>query len=464
MKAEGFRFDGSEPCRLRDLPCGAGSREKEQKDRLIRKTADNLQRMAELQDAFYADGREGLVVVLQALDAAGKDSMVKHVMGGLNPQGVTVHSFKQPGKEELAHDYLWRVNRALPARGSIAIFNRSYYEDVLVVQVHDLQKTYRMAPRVLEEEKREFFRKRYRQIRQYEEYLYENSYRVVKILLHVSKDKQKERFLERIETPAKNWKFSADDLKERALFDTYTRVFDEVVTETASAHSPWYVIPADQKWYARYLVSEIVTDALDRCCHEYPQLSPEARARLREHLGVAPGELLLGHVGRFSAQKNHAGLLRIFAAVRRRRPDARLLLLGTGPLEQETRALADRLGVADRVIFAGVRTNVQAFYHAMDAFLLPSLFEGLPVVLVEAQAAGLPCFVADTIDRGAAFASGVEFLPLEDPEAWADALAGASLARNPLAQTQALAAGFDVRTSAEILQAFYLRRYAEVTR
>ena len=283
MKAEGIRFDGSEPCRLRDLPCGAGSREKEQKDRLIRKTADNLQRMAELQDAFYADGREGLVVVLQALDAAGKDSMVKHVMGGLNPQGVTVHSFKQPGKEELAHDYLWRVNRALPARGSIAIFNRSYYEDVLVVQVHDLQKTYRMAPRVLEEEKREFFRKRYRQIRQYEEYLYENSYRVVKILLHVSKDKQKERFLERIETPAKNWKFSADDLKERALFDTYTRVFDEVVTETASAHSPWYVIPADQKWYARYLVSEIVTDALDRCCHEYPQLSPEARARLDDY-------------------------------------------------------------------------------------------------------------------------------------------------------------------------------------
>ena len=282
MKAERFRFDGSETCEIRKLPCGAGD-EKENKQALAARTAENLEKMAALQDGFYADGREGLIVVLQALDAAGKDSMVKHVMGGLNPQGVTVHSFKQPGKEELAHDYLWRVNRALPARGSIAIFNRSYYEDVLVVQVHDLQKTYRMAPRVLEEEKREFFRKRYRQIRQYEEYLYENSYRVVKILLHVSKDKQKERFLERIETPAKNWKFSADDLKERALFDTYTRVFDEVVTETASAHSPWYVIPADQKWYARYLVSEIVTDALDRCCHEYPQLSPEARARLDDY-------------------------------------------------------------------------------------------------------------------------------------------------------------------------------------
>ena len=282
MKAEGFRFDGSEPCRLRDLPCGAGSREKEQKDRLVRKTADNLQRMAELQDAFYAYGREGLVVVLQALDAAGKDSMVKHVMGGLNPQGVTVHSFKQPGKEELAHDYLWRVNRALPARGSIAIFNRSYYEDVLVVQVHDLQKTYRMAPRVLEEEKREFFRKRYRQIRQYEEYLYENSYRVVKILLHVSKDKQKERFLERIETPAKNWKFSADDIRERALYGRYTDTLDEVINATATAHSPWYALPADQKWYTRYLVSEAVVRALRACCHEYPQPSDDLRGRLAE--------------------------------------------------------------------------------------------------------------------------------------------------------------------------------------
>ena len=282
MKAEGFRFDGSEPCRLRDLPCGAGSREKEQKDRLVRKTADNLQRMAELQDAFYAYGREGLVVVLQALDAAGKDSMVKHVMGGLNPQGVTVHSFKQPGKEELAHDYLWRVNRALPARGSIAIFNRSYYEDVLVVQVHDLQKTYRMAPRVLEEEKREFFRRRYRQIRQYEEYLYENSYRVVKILLHVSKDKQKERFLERIETPAKNWKFSADDIRERALYGRYTDTLDEVINATATAHSPWYALPADQKWYTRYLVSEAVVRALRACCHEYPQPSDDLRGRLAE--------------------------------------------------------------------------------------------------------------------------------------------------------------------------------------
>ena len=282
MKAEGFRFDGSEPCRLRDLPCGAGSREKEQKDRLIRKTADNLQRMAELQDAFYADGREGLVVVLQALDAAGKDSMVKHVMGGLNPQGVTVHSFKQPGKEELAHDYLWRVNRALPARGSIAIFNRSYYEDVLVVQVHDLQKTYRMAPRVLEEEKREFFRKRYRQIRQYEEYLYENSYRVVKVFLHVSKEEQKERFLERIERKEKNWKFSQSDVKERAYWEEYQKAYEKAINQTATPHSPWYVLPADNKWYTRYLLSQAVLETLKDIDPQYPAPPQKQQEQLEQ--------------------------------------------------------------------------------------------------------------------------------------------------------------------------------------
>ena len=282
MKLDDFCFDGSRPCALRDLPCGADDDARAKKEKLLARTAKNLAEMAQLQDAFYADGREGLIIVLQALDADGKDSTVKHVMGGLNPQGVTVHSFKQPSKEELAHDYLWRVNRALPARGSIAIFNRSYYEDVLVVQVHDLQKTYRMAPRVLEEEKREFFRKRYRQIRQYEEYLYENSYRVVKIFLHVSKKEQKKRFLERIDNPAKNWKFSRSDLAERAHFDEYMHLFEEVIDATATKQSPWYAIPADQKWYTRYLVSEVVIDALRRCCHEYPKLPEGALDELKD--------------------------------------------------------------------------------------------------------------------------------------------------------------------------------------
>ena len=281
MKADAFRFDGRTPCDLSKLPTDAGG-EKGKKDEYAAKTAANLRRMEALQEALYADGREGLVILLQALDAAGKDGAIKHVMGGLNPQGVTVYNFKQPTRAELQHDYLWRVGRCLPRRGGIAIFNRSYYEDVLVVRMHGLQKTYRMADRVLEDDDEAFFRKRYRQIRHYEEYLYENSFRVVKIFLHVSKAEQKERFLERIDTPEKNWKFSAADIAERARFDEYNDLYSQVITETASKHAPWYALPADQKWFTRYLVSELVADALRRSCHEYPTLPDDARARLQE--------------------------------------------------------------------------------------------------------------------------------------------------------------------------------------
>ena len=281
MKADAFRFDGRTPCDLSKLPTDAGG-EKGKKDEYAAKTAANLRRMEALQEALYADGREGLVILLQALDAAGKDGTIKHVMGGLNPQGVTVYNFKQPTKTELQHDYLWRVGQCLPPRGGVAIFNRSYYEDVLVVRMHGLQKTYRMADRVLEDDDEAFFRKRYRQIRHFEEYLYENSFRVVKIFLHVSKAEQKERFLERIDTPEKNWKFSAADIAERARFDEYNDLYSQVITETASKHAPWYALPADQKWYTRYLVSEIVVDALKQCGPHYPVLSDADRARLAE--------------------------------------------------------------------------------------------------------------------------------------------------------------------------------------
>ncbi len=281
MKADKYLFDGSRACHLRDLPCNA-KKDGVDKEKILQRTEKNLLRMAELQNAFYADGRQGLVIVLQALDAAGKDSTVRHVMSGMNPQGVQVTSFKQPSGEEAKHDYLWRVVKALPPRGMIGVFNRSHYEDVLVAQVHDLQKTYAMAPRVLEDSKKDFYQKRYRQIRHFEEYLYENSYRVVKIFLHVSRDKQRERFLERIDDPAKNWKFSASDLAERQKFDEYLDVFDEVITETATPHSPWYALPADQKWYTRYLVSEIVVDQLKRCAPQYPKLSRAEKAKLQD--------------------------------------------------------------------------------------------------------------------------------------------------------------------------------------
>ena len=192
----------------------------------------------------------------------------------------------------------------------------------------------------------------------------------------------------------------------------------------------------------------------------------QRRALLRGELGVTDQEILFGHVGRFSAQKNHPGLLKIFVAVRTRLPKARLVLLGGGEpaYVEKMQNLAAELGLGDSVIFAGVRSNMQSFYDAMDAFMLPSLFEGLPVVLVEAQTAGLPCFVSDTVDAGAAFTDRVKFLPLNDVSAWANAIAAASFRRDPQALEKAVKAGYDIHTSAQVLQQFYLRRYAEVTK
>lgn len=281
MKADRYRYDDHERPDLRDLPTHAGV-DKDCREEVERRTAENIETMKQLQEALYADGREGIVLVLQALDAAGKDSIIKHVMSGLNPQGVMVHSFKQPGAEELSHDYLWRVVKQLPPRGSIAIFNRSHYEDVLAVQILELWKKAQLPDRVLQDSRSEFFRKRYRQIRQFEEYLYENGYRVVKVFLNVSKEEQGKRFLERIEKPEKNWKFASSDLETRARFDDYIDLYEEVIRETASDHSPWYVLPADQKWYTRYLLSEIMVDVLQSCDSRFPELSEEERAHLEE--------------------------------------------------------------------------------------------------------------------------------------------------------------------------------------
>ena len=280
MGLRDYCFDGKRKLELKELPAGAWEEglSKKDKARCIADTQKNLACIASLQDKLYAACKEGIVVILQAMDAAGKDSPIKHVMRGVNPQGVDVVSFKQPTSEELRHDYLWRAHRALPERGKIAIFNRSYYEDVLVVRVHRMQKGYAMAQRCVDVPDKAFFEKRYKQIRDFEEYLYENSYRVVKIFLNVSRDKQKQRFLERIDIPEKNWKFSESDLKERAHWDEYMEAYEKAVNETATGHSPWYVIPADQKWYARFLVSQVVREVLEQADPEYPEL-PEERQK-----------------------------------------------------------------------------------------------------------------------------------------------------------------------------------------
>lgn len=281
MKAEKYCFDGSNKLKL-DKVSTNSKKDKVKKEDIIKKTAENQEKISELQEKLYADGKEGVILVLQAIDAAGKDSTVKHVMSGINPQGVEVTSFKQPNSEELSHDFLWRVNKHLPQRGKIGIFNRSYYEDVLVVQVHKINKTYHMADRIVGMDDDKFFEKRYSHIRNYEEYLYDNSYRIVKVFLNVSKEEQKERFLERIDKQEKNWKFDAGDLKERALWDEYHQVFEDVINSTATKECPWYVLPADQKWYTRYLVSEILLKTLEDIDPKFPEMSAETAAQLQE--------------------------------------------------------------------------------------------------------------------------------------------------------------------------------------
>ena len=282
MSLKQYRFDGKNACVLKDLPTGS-SADGVKKDMILEKFQKNMKKLDELQNVFYADGKEGLIVVLQALDAAGKDSLIRHVAGDLNPQGVKVHCFKRPSAEELAHDYLWRVNRVLPRRGEIAILNRSHYEDIITASVLKLKDTYAMADRVIGVSDEKFIGRRIRQVKQYEAYLYENSYRVIKVFLHVSKDEQKKRFLERIERQDKNWKFEPADMKTREQFDQYMSTFEDVITRTATRESPWYVLPADDKWYTRYLFSQVLIDAIESTKPAYPVLPDEVASTLQEY-------------------------------------------------------------------------------------------------------------------------------------------------------------------------------------
>lgn len=277
MKPKDFRFSGKRPLVLSEAPTGASDRVRDMKDELIERTGENMERIAKLQERLYADGREGLIIALQAMDAAGKDSTIKHVMTGINPQGVNVYSFKAPTALELSHDYLWRIGKCLPAHGHIAIFNRSHYEDVLAVDVLKLYDNFKLPERCL---RGDFIKKRLAQIRRFEEYLYDNGIRIVKIFLNLSKQEQKKRFLERLDKREKNWKFSAADLDSRGLWDDYQRAYERTINATATKHCPWYVLPADDKWFTRYLVSEAVLDALERINPQFPEMEAEEAAML----------------------------------------------------------------------------------------------------------------------------------------------------------------------------------------
>ena len=277
MELKDFCFDGSRKLILADMPTAAGAEDKAHKAELVHRTGENLNYAAELQEKLYAAGQEGLVVAIQARDAAGKDSLIKKVFSGLNPAALEIHSFKTPSSTELGHDYLWRIAAALPPRGKIGVFNRSQYEDVLVVRVHHIEQGYRLAPRCLTPD---FFERRYVQLKNWEEYLWENGYRMVKVFLHVSREEQKNRFLDRIEREDKHWKLSTSDMKERAAWEEYDRAFEDAINGTATPHCPWYVIPADTKWFTRYLVSELLADTLEAMDPQWPALDPGEAAKV----------------------------------------------------------------------------------------------------------------------------------------------------------------------------------------
>lgn len=247
------------------------------KEKIIKKINLNLEKMESFQDKLYSEGKEGLVLIFQAMDAAGKDSTIKNVMSGLNPQGIDVYSFKQPSLEESAHSFMWRAAKKFPVRGKMAIFNRSYYEDVLVVKVHKLYENAKMPERC---KHGDVIARRYEDIRNFEKYQYNNGYRIIKFFLNVSKEEQKKRFLERIDLKIKNWKFSASDVKERAYWDEYMKAYEMAINATAAKNSPWYIIPADKKWYARYLVSEAIVDVFKKIAPQYPTLPQSAQDNL----------------------------------------------------------------------------------------------------------------------------------------------------------------------------------------
>ncbi len=257
-----------------DYTADIGSKEKAEE--LLKK---NIETMTELQDKLYAQDKYSILIIFQAMDAAGKDGAIKHVMSGLNPQGTQVYSFKQPSKEELDHGYLWRIQKVVPERGRIGIFNRSHYEEVLIVRVHNLIK-YQQIPEELIDDN--IWEKRFRQINDFERYLYENGTVIIKFFLNISKEEQKKRFLSRIEDASKNWKFSAADVNERKFWNDYMKAYQEAIAATSTKHAPWYIIPADKKWFARLAVSEVIVQTMKKLKPDYPKLSDEQIAQLQK--------------------------------------------------------------------------------------------------------------------------------------------------------------------------------------
>jgi PPK2 family polyphosphate:nucleotide phosphotransferase len=269
-----FRVMDGDSFRLKDInPGDTLGLKSEDKPRAQEALAIGVQALAVLQDMLYAQDRWGVLLIFQAMDAAGKDGAIKHVMSGVNPQGVEVYSFKSPSPEDLDHDYLWRCMKRLPERGRIGIFNRSYYEETLIVRVHpEFLAKQRLPPELIT---KDIWKDRFQDIRSFERYLARNGIVIRKFFLHVSKKEQKRRFLERVENPNKNWKFSASDMQERQFWGQYTEAYEDMIRQTATKDAPWFVVPADNKWFTRVVVATAVIDALASLNLSYPKVGKE---------------------------------------------------------------------------------------------------------------------------------------------------------------------------------------------
>ena len=281
INLDDFRITNGNKFSLSDYPTTFKEKDinKEEGELLIQK---DIEELATLQDVLYAENRHAVLIVIQAMDAAGKDGTIKHIMSGVNPAGVKVSSFKSPSVTELDHDYLWRHYLALPGKGEIGIFNRSHYENVLVTKVHPefVLNEKHSNIKSLKDIDKSFWQDRYKQICRFEKNLSENDTTILKFFLHVSKDVQKKRFLDRIDDPKKNWKFSSADLKERAYWNNYQSAYDNAIANTSTKSAPWFIIPADEKWFTRYLIGNIICSELKKLDLAYPEISDTERAAL----------------------------------------------------------------------------------------------------------------------------------------------------------------------------------------
>ncbi|MCR4954604.1 MAG: polyphosphate kinase 2 family protein [Treponema sp.] len=276
IKIENYCYDGTKAFNIKKTPTDSNGLEDKKKE-LVEKTQENTLKIAELQNALFAEHKEAVLICFQALDAGGKDSTISHVLLNINPLGIDVYNYRGPSADEASHDFLWRYHKNLPMKGKIAVFNRSYYEEVLVVKVHEYFKDYSLPKRI---KKSSYIEEKYKDIKSFEKYMYGNSIRVIKFFLNLSKDEQKKRFLDRINRPEKNWKFSENDIKERQFFEKYQEAFEAAINNTSTKECPWYVIPADQKWYARYLVSEIILSVMKDINPAYPEVSEQQKKNL----------------------------------------------------------------------------------------------------------------------------------------------------------------------------------------